>query len=65
MRTTAQDLDSMAYDQPPYPLMPCRILLERGLTLREIQVLQLLPLGYTNKQIGCALEITEHTVKKN
>jgi DNA-binding CsgD family transcriptional regulator len=35
---------------------------EAGLTLREIEVLQLLSVGLTNKQIGERLTISRHTV---
>ena len=35
----------------------------KSLTLRELAVLRKLPLGYTNKEIAKALNITAHTVK--
>jgi NarL family two-component system response regulator YdfI len=37
--------------------------LVEALTAREIEVLQLLPQGLTNRQIALDLEISEHTVK--
>ena len=35
----------------------------RDLSTREREVLDLLRLGYTNREIGLALQITEHTAK--
>lgn len=39
-------------------------LASRGLTPREIEALSYLPLGYTNRQIAMAMEITADEVKK-
>lgn len=40
-------------------------MMRTNLTAREIEVLQMLARGLTNKQIGCALDISDHTVRNH
>jgi len=60
-------IQAVAAGQPWIPKEVARRLASRKLfeepTPRELQVLQLLANGLANKQIGDALNITEHTVK--
>ncbi|HEX4122059.1 MAG TPA: response regulator transcription factor [Verrucomicrobiae bacterium] len=60
-------IQAVAAGQPWIPKEVARRLASRKLfeepTPREVQVLQLLVNGLANKQIGDALNITEHTVK--
>ncbi|MEC4673788.1 MAG: helix-turn-helix transcriptional regulator [Nitrospirota bacterium] len=58
-------MDSASTDQKLPQLDPSSLLEERGLTPREVEVLEWVARGKTNNEIGLILEISPRTASKH